>query len=176
MRSLSNMVAAAVTLPLALVACQPQASSDAMGGDDAQMMTEATAAIDNVRSAFEQAVNAGDQAGMAALYAPDAVMLAPDGSMTNGAQAIAQMFLGNPAVSYSDLSIVPDGGPTVVGDVAYETGSYTQTMTPQGGQGMPVSGRYLVVLRKQADGSWKLSREANVTQAPMQDGMAPGGQ
>lgn len=127
---------------------------------------------------IEQALNAGDQAALAALYAPDAVVIGPDGSATTGAQAIAHMLLGNrnPAVSYSDISIVPDGGPTVVGDVAYGTGSYTQTITPQGGQAMPMSARYLVVMRRQADGRWKVARTASVTQAPMDSGMAPGGE
>jgi uncharacterized protein (TIGR02246 family) len=171
-------MAAAVALPLALMACQPQTPSDEMAGDDAMMMQQATAAIDGVRSAYEQALNSGDQAGLAALYAPDAMSIAPDGSATTGAQAIAETIFGDPSVSYSDLSIMPDGGPTVVGDVAYETGTYTQTMTPEGGQAMPVSGRYLVVLRRQADGSWKLVRGADVAQAPMGDmdsGMSPGG-
>jgi len=51
-----------------------------------------------------------------------------------------------------------DAKETVVsGDVAYDYGTYTQTITPPKGKPMQVNGRYLVTFRKQPDGSWKIS-------------------
>lgn len=42
------------------------------------------------------------------------------------------------------------------GDLAYDSGHYSQDVTPPGGQPMKVSGHYVVVLKRQADGAWKI--------------------
>ena len=169
MRFPRTFAAATVTLTLSSAACQPQPSGG-MGGNDAMVSAAATASIDSLRSSFAQTINGHDQRALAGLYTPDAVTIAPNGGVATGAQAIAQMFLGDTTVAYSGLTIAPDGGPTVVGDLAYETGTYSQTVTPMGGQAMQATGRYLVVLRKGADGSWRVARQANVPTLPMSGG------
>jgi ketosteroid isomerase-like protein len=45
------------------------------------------------------------------------------------------------------------------GDLAYAVGSYRQTLTPKkaGAKSLPTEeGKYIEVLKKQADGSWKI--------------------
>ena len=56
----------------------------------------------------------------------------------------------------------------IMGDMAVEHGTYHMMMTPAaGGAAMMVDGRYIVVLHKQADGSWKVSLSMDNTPAPM---------
>jgi ketosteroid isomerase-like protein len=48
----------------------------------------------------------------------------------------------------------------VDGALGFDSGTFTNTVTPKaGGELMSEEGRYLVILRKEADGSWKVSRE-----------------
>jgi uncharacterized protein (TIGR02246 family) len=48
---------------------------------------------------------------------------------------------------------------TVLGDYAYEWGTYRGSMRPRaGGETMSYSGRLLRILRREADGAWKMHR------------------
>jgi ketosteroid isomerase-like protein len=42
------------------------------------------------------------------------------------------------------------------GNTAYETGNYSLTIQPESQAAMTDSGKYVVVWKKQADGTWKL--------------------
>jgi ketosteroid isomerase-like protein len=57
----------------------------------------------------------------------------------------------------------------VIGDWAYDRGSFTVSITPKaaGGNAMQESGNYLVILRKGADGAWKLHRVMSNSDQPM---------
>ena len=55
---------------------------------------------------------------------------------------------------------------SVSGDYAFETGTYDMTMKPKTGKSMHDVGKYLVVWKKQADGSWKIYRDAWNADAP----------
>ena len=46
-----------------------------------------------------------------------------------------------------------------MGDLAYETGSYTFTIVAEGKEARAVKGRYVEVWKKQTDGSWKMYRD-----------------
>jgi ketosteroid isomerase-like protein len=55
----------------------------------------------------------------------------------------------------------------LMGDWAFDRGTFTATMMPSGGgDSVTVEGRYLVILRKQADGSWKLARAIDNSPSP----------
>ena len=48
----------------------------------------------------------------------------------------------------------------VAGDWAFDRGAYTMKLTPKGdGEPMEDNGKYIVILEKQADGSWRIARE-----------------
>jgi ketosteroid isomerase-like protein len=56
------------------------------------------------------------------------------------------------------------------GDLAYAVGTYRATLTPKktGGKPMPTEeGKYVEVLKKQADGSWKIVYDMWSSNAPM---------
>jgi ketosteroid isomerase-like protein len=48
----------------------------------------------------------------------------------------------------------------VAGDWAYSRGTYSATLTPKaGGEPREDSGKYLTILERQSDGSWKIARD-----------------
>lgn len=145
----------------AVVACQPapEMAGDAvdtteMAGADADA-DAATAAVDDVRSSWLSAAETDDAAAVAALYTEDATYVTPDGQVLEGRQAI-QQALSQSLPMMSDLEITSSRDPMVSGDLAVDVGEYSSTMAAQGGDGMEADGFYTVVLRRQADGSWKI--------------------
>lgn len=112
-------------------------------------------AIDAVRSAFREAVLAGDVAGLLALYTDDAVEMPPNMPMNSGKAAIETANTSNPMPSAFSMTPMETEG---VGDLAYDRGTYSFAMSVEGApEPMTETGKYLVLLRKQADGSWLMS-------------------
>jgi len=55
----------------------------------------------------------------------------------------------------------------VSGDLAFSHGTYTLSTTPKaGGETTKVTGKYLTILERQADGSWKIARDCFNYNAP----------
>ncbi len=148
------------------------------GGAQATSETGAMAAVDynaalaTTRDAFTRAFNASDTAALSALYTQDAEQMPPNAPAIRGAHEIAagaaQMFsmMGKP-----QLTLTPETTEGA-GDVAWETGTATINGTMNGKPVQDVS-KYLVIVRKQPDGSWKLHREIWNSSAPQT--MAPAG-
>jgi len=143
-----TLVAALCVIAVA-VACTPAGPQHDTAAD--------LAALGKVRDAYMAAFKAGDAAAIGALYTADAHIMNNAQPTAIGSQAIAAAL--KPVMDQMaghDIVLTPDKT-DVSGDVAYETGSYKTTMTPKGAAAMVEEGRYLVVLRRQADGSWKLA-------------------
>ena len=123
------------------------------------------AAIDQLRETYRQAVVANDAAAIAALYTADGVEMAPNMTIAQGSAAIEERNSIPMAVTQFMLHPAETAG---TGDLAYERGTFMFTGTPEG---MPVpiddTGKYMVVLRKQADGSWKFAAAIWNSDLPM---------
>jgi uncharacterized protein (TIGR02246 family) len=132
-----------------------------------------TAPIDEIRGKFQTAYNAGDAAGIAALYAEDAVTQPDQRPEIRGRANIEKDLQQTFSQMSFNLQITP-GETEIVGDIAHEHGTYTMTITPKaGGAPMPVNGKYLIILRRQADGAWKVIHDMDNTSAEHAPAAAP---
>jgi len=101
----------------------------------------------------------------AAFYEENAIMVPPNHPDIRGRAAIEAFLASFPPFSDYRLETLEIDGQ---GDLAYERGTNSMTLTPPGGAPAEWRSKYLVIYRKQADGSWKVSREIFTPDAPPQ--------
>lgn len=106
------------------------------------------------------ASKAGDLATVLSLMTEDVLFMVP-GQPPFGKQAFAGASEGMKDVRIEGTSDIQEI--QVMGDWAYLRNRLTMTATPPGG-GKPVrrAGYTLTILRKEADGKWRLARDANL--------------
>jgi len=112
--------------------------------------------IRDVTRRFEEAYNRGDIAAAIGFYTDDAKFLHPNTEIVSGKQAIKEFFeagkaLGLLRIKFESLEVRYDK------NLAYERGVIHMDIEPEGGQAMIDKGKYLVVLRRQVDGFWKVA-------------------
>jgi ketosteroid isomerase-like protein len=130
--------------------------------------------ISEVRSSWVTNWNAKQLDNVVNLYATDAVLLPPDGSRATGKTEIKASLEKQIGSKVSVRGVTVDCS----GEVAYDSGSYTQdvpfgtslTLTGVGGSGIKhIEGQYLVVLKHESGG---ISMGPGVSTGP---GVAQGG-
>lgn len=139
-------------------ACGPGSRGSAAPGRDAPAALSASdsAGIAAADSAFLAAANSGDAAAVAAVYASDASLLPPNLPVQRGRAAI-QTFWGGLLDAYTvTFEISPD----IIegrGDLAYDMGHYRFTAVPKSksAPGIADEGKFVEILKKQPDGTWK---------------------
>ena len=121
----------------------------------AQQKSTDDAAIAKVRTAFQTAAGTQDGAAIAKLFAPEGVEMPPNAPAAKGRAAIEgfhkafgkQWMMHGMTITATDTK--------VAGDVAYEVGTYKQGLMPQsGGAVFNDTGKYIVLLKKDASGNW----------------------
>ena len=94
-----------------------------------------------------------------AQYAPDADFLDPGGHITHGASALRQLFQTVTATYDSNL-IFLDHRVETSGSLTYDSGTYKETLTTRAtGQQQDLSGTYLTIYRRGADGRWLIAEQ-----------------
>ena len=137
--------------------CRPQTGKDADAGESFPALSAADhAGIRSADSAFMAAANAGDADGIAEVYAEDGSLLAPNLPPQKGRDAVRAFwggFLDAYTVRFEVASDTIEGR----GDLAYNQGHYRFTAVPKakGLPGIADEGKFLEILKKQRDGSWK---------------------
>jgi uncharacterized protein (TIGR02246 family) len=114
------------------------------------------AALDNITKISMQAFNEGNLEKYVALIADDAVWIPLEGSTLFGKDAIQKWY---EAVfpSYQFNVNFTTESTEIHGEFAFQYQVYKGIVTPkQGGGSLHLNNRALVVLRKQADGTWKI--------------------
>ena len=117
------------------------------------------AALNAARAAFMAAYEAGDADAIGRLYTAEAIS-EPDNQPTlRGREAIVAS-LKNMFEQVAVKPVLTPDETRTLGSVGLDRGTYTVTVTPKAGAPPTSSqGRYLVVFVKEADGSWKVSRD-----------------
>jgi len=106
---------------------------------------------------FEAAANRGDAAAVAALYTEDAVVMPSNTAAVKGRAAIQEFFKGMFAQGARNLKLVQT---TTVGSGSngYEMGTYEFDIGPASASGHD-KGKYIVGLRRAADGRWLIAHD-----------------
>ncbi|MCL6544555.1 MAG: SgcJ/EcaC family oxidoreductase [Bryobacteraceae bacterium] len=122
--------------------------------------------IDGLRSRFVAAYNSADAAAAAALYTDDAVMLPANEPAVEGRQAIQESLRRELGQGPTKISITPQET-EIAGEWAFERGQAVITTTPKGAKdAVELSAKYLVILRRQPDGDWKIHRDMTNLDTP----------
>lgn len=108
-----------------------------------------------MRAAYADAVGHQDAAALAAMYAPNAMVINPDGTTMNGMKEITEGFK-KVAPTMKSVQLKSDSI-QVAGGAAWDVGTAHITKADGGEQ----DSRYLVVLRRGMHG-WKIVSAANV--------------
>jgi uncharacterized protein (TIGR02246 family) len=140
-------------------ACQPTPKTQSMAGESAAagLSAEDEASIRALDAEWARAASAGDANALTALYTADATLLPPSEPIVKG-EAVKKYNVGmtNDFTGPTELTTATVEGR---GDLAYAVGIYRATLTPKkaGAKPLPTEeGKYLEVLKKQGDGSWKI--------------------
>ena len=129
-------------------------------------------AINELRARFIAAFNSNDPAALAATYTDDAIVMPANQAVVEGKQAIQAFYEAMFKQNAAKIALTPLET-RVAGDWAYDRGNGTITVTQKSGKsGKPTeqSSKYLVIVKRQADGSWKLYRDidsGNAGNAPI---------
>ena len=114
--------------------------------------TASRSAIEATVSRYVAASNKGDADALAELYADDALLLPPDHEPIHGREAIVEFWREgtDEGLEVSTLRL------EVNGDVGYMVGQYRLPPTEEEAAD---SGQYVLCLKRQADGAWKLTAD-----------------
>jgi len=157
--------AASLAAALALAACTQQPAPAPSAPPDTRAADEA--ALRALIKDWAAAAQAKDAAKFVSIYADDAVVMmagAPD------IQGLAAIREGIPAMMQDPafaLSFEADRVEVArSGDLAFETGAYSMTLTGPDKKPATEKGHYVVVWRKGADGAWKVVVDAPISDPP----------
>ena len=116
------------------------------------------AAIRAASAAWSQAASAKDLDKVVSFYADDALVLPDKAPAIRGNENFRKdwaplLALPGPGLSWqtSALEVARSG------ELAYETGKYNFVTTDKKGKPTDYKGKYLVIWKKQSDGSWKVA-------------------
>jgi uncharacterized protein (TIGR02246 family) len=152
-------------------ACRPAPHDAPPGGADAAtapLSAADQAAIRATDTAFVTAADAGDAAGLAALYLADASLMPPNAATVQGREGI-QKFWGAFVDAYRiSLTLTADEAEGH-GDLAYSRGRYTLDLTPKAKGAAPEHdvGKFLEILRRQPDGTWRYAVDMYSSDLPV---------
>jgi uncharacterized protein (TIGR02246 family) len=112
-------------------------------------------AIKAAEQQFAKLYNAKDAAGVANLYAHDALRLAPDASRVQGRAAIqAQLQKELDGGVFNFQGQVTDFASD--GNLAWVVGNFSVDYTTEQGSKATATGNYISIYRKDTDGQWRV--------------------
>ncbi len=155
MRLLTTLAAAPL---LALLGCtQPTGQSEQGGEDSAGYKADVQAILDLEQTVFDAQI-AGDIDAWLSSFTEDAIVMVPNLPALTTKLAIRQW--NEPIFEQFDLHEESDFREVeVAGDWGYIRAHWTWTQTPKGGgEAVTDTGDSIWIVRRQTDGSWKITR------------------
>jgi ketosteroid isomerase-like protein len=144
-----------VPFVLLALACQAPADTQPAGLAEADRTAITEAVSTSLALANTQPVDYA--AYMSAYYAPDAMMMPPNGPIVQGRDAIATFMQSFGTLTSLSFEVQELEG---AGDMAWSRGAYTLMFRPPGDTvTITDRGKYLEIWKKQSDGSWRVTRD-----------------
>jgi uncharacterized protein (TIGR02246 family) len=113
------------------------------------------------------AANAGDLDHFMSLWADDAILMNPDAPAIFGKEQIRAFYQTIFEEFSFEATIYGETEVQVSGDLAFSRGTGTSRVTPKDGGATTFSdAKWLDILKKQADGSWKVYCDCVTNNAP----------
>ncbi len=163
MRRISRNIALVCTFVFAACAQPPAAEPPEQPDTREADAAEIHAAVKN----WSAAAQAKDAEAFVSVYVDDAVLMLEGAPNLVGVEAIREGMSGMMQDPNFELSFEADQVKVArSGDLAYETGAYSLTMSDPEENPATQKGHYVVVWEKQADGSWKVVLDAPVSDPP----------
>jgi uncharacterized protein (TIGR02246 family) len=130
-------------------------------------MEHAREGIDKTRNAYVAAWKAANASKLADLYTESALVLYPNQPAVMGRSAIVDYFKGFFAEFPHNEFELTSAEIEIAGPWAFDRGAYRWKGVPRaGGEPVADSGKYLVVLQRQASGEWKVARDMDNSDRP----------
>lgn len=150
---------ASLLLPAALAAFPGAglAAGDAPPQED--LLAAARPAIEAANADWVPAMKRKDAKAIASAYAPDGVLVGPDGKAVQGREAVEAFYAQRMEGGFRFLrgSLVQDGVVLVPGPLIYEWG-HADIEVERNGKLVHGTGNYLTVWKRNASGAWQISR------------------
>jgi ketosteroid isomerase-like protein len=147
---------------LLLASCGPKAQPGLTDQD--------RAAIQKSEADFAASMLAKDYSKVAAMYTADAVVMPANGPAVTGRAGIQQLLGTFPPLTVFTLNSAEIDG---MGDLAYQRGTFLMTFPLPSGGSATDSGKYLEIRRRQADGTWLISRDIWNSDIPVPEPAPP---
>jgi uncharacterized protein (TIGR02246 family) len=137
--------------------CEPAPSSST--AEDAESTADDVAQIEQMSAARAEAFNNSNAEGIAIHFTEDAVLMAPGRPAATGRAAVAAYYQSvfdayEPTLDsrYEEVD--------VSGDLAYGRGIAEVTLVPKdGGEPIASTSKYINILERQPDGTWKTTHD-----------------
>jgi len=124
------------------------------------------AAIEEIWDNYALGMITGDLDLWMSLYTDDIIKMLPDEPAVFGKEDLRTSM--KPLFDNFTIEMaIYNEEVQVAGDWAFSRGTFTATLTPKaGGEPLYMDGKYLDILERQADGSWKIARDCFNSNVP----------
>lgn len=160
-RSISFLVAAVFASSL-LVCCSSETGAPAPAADT---RADDAATIRANDADFAKAAQTKDLDKAVSHYMDDAVLFAPGAPAVVGRDSIRKFFepiINGPSLQFAFSDVKVDVARS--GDLAMDSGSFESTGKDAQGKAVTQKGRFVLVWKKQRDGSWKIAADTSANE------------
>jgi ketosteroid isomerase-like protein len=121
-------------------------------------LAAARRAVEAANAKFREAVRLGKAGDIAALYTDEATILPPHQDLIKGRDKIEAFWRAGLEAGIKD-AVLTTGDVDVAGGRISEIGTYTLKIWPEGKSAYEDKGKYLVIWRRESDGSVRLESD-----------------
>ncbi|MBU0684848.1 MAG: DUF4440 domain-containing protein [Thermoplasmatota archaeon] len=107
---------------------------------------------------FGEGIRKGDPAAVGLLYTEDAILMPPNNEMIRGRHGTEGFWGAAIKMGVRD-AILTTVELRQVGNEVHEVGNYALRIQPEGQKPFEDKGKYVVIWKQEAEGTWKLHRD-----------------